>query len=102
MLDPEDDSKRVIKRLPFIDPHEYIEFLWQSQHIVINDESIQPLASSGILSLQLIYCREYWNHFRRLSIPWAVEHPASDDAVRIAAARLGIRILGVIVYLYII
>ena len=45
VLDPEDDNKRVQKTLPFIDPHEYLEFLWRSEHVTISDEQIQPLST---------------------------------------------------------
>ena len=40
MLDPEDPQKRIHRTLPFLDPHEYIEFVWATERIYISDEEI--------------------------------------------------------------
>ena len=41
---PEDDAKRVKEKLPFIDPHEYLEYLWQSGRVSVTEEEIGPLS----------------------------------------------------------
>ena len=41
LLDPEDPTKRIEGRLPFIDPHEYLEYLWTTKRIQISDDDIE-------------------------------------------------------------
>ena len=43
LLHPEDPNQRVEKALPFLDPHEYLEYIWSTQRIYIPDEEIVHL-----------------------------------------------------------
>eukprot|EP00439_Symbiodinium_sp_Y106_P027357 s488_g3.t1 len=40
--DPADPVKRVPGRLPFIDPHEYLEYLWRSGRADFTDDDVLP------------------------------------------------------------
>ena len=44
LLDPEDPEaadKRVLTKLPFVDPHELLDYLWRTEHVTISDDDIR-------------------------------------------------------------
>ena len=41
LLDPSDPTKCIEGRLPFLDPHEYLEYLWSTKRIHISDDEIE-------------------------------------------------------------
>ena len=40
---PEDDTKRITAKLPFIDPHEYLEYLYRSGRVAVTEADISHL-----------------------------------------------------------
>ena len=68
LKDPEDPTKKVPDRLPFVDPHEYLEYLWRSGRVDVTENDIT----------------RYWSHLRSLGVEWARQHPAASNAMPVA------------------
>ena len=87
-------SDELIKmKLPMYDPHELLDFLWSTKRIDVSEAAVRPLACNYhcvllLATLLMANPREYWEHFRKLSVPWSKEHPAVGDELPIAALRL--------------
>ena len=56
-----DRSKRTTMKAPMILPHLMVEYLINSQKVVIDDTEIE----------------DYWGHMLWRGVPWAVQHPAA-------------------------
>ena len=69
LKDAEDPTKKVPARLPFVDPHEYMEYLWWSGRVDVRENDIS----------------QYWAHLRSLNVEWARQHPAANDAMPVCA-----------------
>ena len=52
LLDPmdPDSGKRIQVDLPFLDPHEYLEYLWSTDRIHVSDEEIKLPAGWHLLN----------------------------------------------------
>ena len=68
LKDLEDPTQKVPGRLPFIDPHEYMEYLWRNERVDVTPNDIT----------------RYWSHLRSWKVEWAMRHPAASDAMPVA------------------
>ena len=82
-----DPDKTVMGRLPFLDPHELLNYLVSTGRVTIDANEIKQLSSmqrSQQYCLHVLLLRKFWEHFRRLDCEWAVKHPADETAIPIS------------------
>ncbi|CAE7231239.1 unnamed protein product [Symbiodinium sp. CCMP2456] len=61
-------DETMTRKLCMYDPHELLDYLWATKKIYVPDDAI----------------RKYWEHFRKLGVPWSLQHPAKGDELPIS------------------